>query len=233
LKRLQSLDAELIVLRARTEAAMTRIEYRLNGAITVGDAKVSGEGVLRLDEEKLIGLGELGELRVIPGVSDLSAQLSELASLGARHTQLLQALSVASLGEAEARHEQWKALVAQQKSQAKILEVHAPQGIDALRAALASAAARLQSANGRLVALPDVSAAPPLDEARRNADIARDALEKYWRKRRRSDRLLRPRRSRSPRSSSVRKRNWATRRSAATVHCGRQRLSSSECKSRR
>jgi hypothetical protein len=89
----------------------------------------------------------------------------------------LQALSVASLGEAEARHEQWKALVAQQKSQAKILEVHAPQGIDALRAALASAAARLQSANGRLVALPDVSAAPPLDEARRNADIARDALE--------------------------------------------------------
>jgi hypothetical protein len=177
LKRLQSLDAELIVLRARTEAAMTRIEYRLNGAITVGDAKVSGEGVLRLDEEKLIGLGELGELRVIPGVSDLSAQLSELASLGARHTQLLQALSVASLGEAEARHEQWKALVAQQKSQAKILEVHAPQGIDALRAALASAAARLQSANGRLVALPDVSAAPPLDEARRNADIARDALE--------------------------------------------------------
>jgi chemotaxis protein histidine kinase CheA len=176
LKRLQSLDAELIVLRARTEAAMTRIEYRLNGAITVGDAKVSGEGVLRLDEEKLIGLGELGELRVIPGVSDLSAQLSELASLGARHTQLLQALSVASLGEAEARHEQWKALVAQQKSQAKILEVHAPQGIDALRAALASAAARLQSANGRLVALPDVSAAPPLDEARRNADIARDAL---------------------------------------------------------
>jgi hypothetical protein len=177
LKRLQSLDAELIVLRARTEAAMTRIEYRLNGAITVGDVKVSGEGVLRLDEEKLIGLGELGELRVIPGVSDLSAQLSELASLGARHTQLLQALSVASLGEAEARHEQWKALVAQQKSQAKILEVHAPQGIDALRAALASAAARLQSANGRLVALPDVSAAPPLDEARRNADIARDALE--------------------------------------------------------
>ncbi len=75
LKRLQSLDAELTVLRARTEAAMTRIEYRLNGAITVGDAKVSGEGVLRLDEEKLIGLGELGELRVIPGVSDLSAQI--------------------------------------------------------------------------------------------------------------------------------------------------------------
>ncbi|MFM0731243.1 AAA family ATPase [Paraburkholderia sediminicola] len=177
LKRLQSLDAELTVLRARTEAAMTRIEYRLNSAITVGDAKVSGEGVLRLDEEKLIGLGELGELRVIPGVSDLSARLSELASLETRHAQLLQTLGVASLGEAEARHEQWKALVAQQKSQAKILEVHAPQGSDALRAALASADARLQSANGRLAALPDVSAAPPLDEARRNADIARDTLE--------------------------------------------------------
>ncbi|MDR6409296.1 AAA family ATPase [Paraburkholderia terricola] len=177
LKRLQSLDAELTVLRARTEAAMTRIEYRLNGAITVGEAQVSGEGVLRLDEEKLIGLGALGELRVIPGVSDLPARLSELASLEAGHAQLLQALGVASLGEAEARHEQWKALVAQQKSQAKILEVHAPQGIDALRAALASTSARWQASNERLALLPDVSAAPPLDEARRNAEIARDAWE--------------------------------------------------------
>ena len=177
LKRLASLAGELTVLRARTEAAMTRIEYRLSGTITVGDAQVSGEGVLRLDEEKLIWLGELGELRVIPGVSDLPAQLSELASLDARHAQLLQALGVASLGEGEARHEQWKALVAQQKSQAKILEVHAPQGIDALRAALASAAARLQTSNERLAGLPDVSAAPPLDDARRNAGIARDALE--------------------------------------------------------
>ena len=177
LKRLAALDGDLTVLRARTEAAMTRIEYRLNGVLTVDDVQVTGEGVLRVDEEKVIGLGELGELRVIPGVSDLSAQLSELASLEARHAQLLQTLGVASLGDAQARHEQWKALIAQQKSQAKILDVHAPQGIDALRAALAAAAARLQAAVGRLAGLPDVSAAPPLDEARRNAEIARDALE--------------------------------------------------------
>lgn len=177
LKRLAVLDSELTVLRARTEAAMTRIEYRLNGAIKVGDAQLNGEGVLRVDEAKRIDLGELGELRVIPGVSDLSAQLSELASLEAQHGQLLQALGVASLAEAELRREQWKALVAQQKSQAKILEVHAPQGIDALRAASASAAARLQAFNDRLANLPDVSAALPLDEARRNAEIARDALD--------------------------------------------------------
>ncbi|NKJ49956.1 GTP-binding protein [Burkholderia sp. SG-MS1] len=176
-KRLAALDGELTLLRARTEAAMTRIAYRLSGALTVGGEQVTGEGVLRVDDEKLIDLGELGELRVIPGVSGLSAQLAELASLEAQHAQLLQALGVASLGEAEARHEKWKTLVAQQKSQAKILDVHAPQGIDALRAALASAAARLQASNERLAGLPDVSAAPPLDQARRNAEIARDALE--------------------------------------------------------
>jgi DNA repair exonuclease SbcCD ATPase subunit len=177
LKRLAALGSELSVLRARTEAAMTRIEYRLNGAITVNDDPVSGEGVLRVDEEKRIGLGALGELRVIPGVSDLPARLSELASLEAQHAQLLQALGVASLGEGEARHERWKAALAQQKSQAKILDVHAPQGIEALRAASATAAARMQAANERLAGLPDVSAAQPLDEARRNAEIARDALE--------------------------------------------------------
>lgn len=177
LKRLAALSGELSVLRARTEAAMTRIEYRLNSAITVDDETVSGEGVLRLDGEKRIGLGTLGELRVVPGVSDLPARLSELASLEARHAQLLQALGVASLGEGESRHEQWKALVAQQKSQAKILEVHAPQGIEALRAASATAAARMQAANERLAGLPDVSTAAPLDDARRNAEIARDSLE--------------------------------------------------------
>ena len=177
LKRLASLDASLTVLRARTEAAMTRIEYRLNGSITVGDAQIRGEGVLRLEEEKRIGLGELGELRVIPGVSDLPARLSELAALEAQHAQSLQALGVASLAQAEQRHEQWKALVAQQTSHAKVLDAHAPHGIDALRAASASASARLQAANERLASLPDVSSALPLDEARRNADLARAALE--------------------------------------------------------
>jgi hypothetical protein len=177
LKRLASLDASLTVLRARTEAAMTRIEYRLNGSITVGDARIGGEGVLRLEEEKRIGLGELGELRVIPGVSDLPARLSELAALEAQHAQSLQALGVASLAQAEQRHEQWKALVAQQTSHAKVLDAHAPHGIDALRAASASASARLQAANERLASLPDVSSALPLDEARRNADLARAALE--------------------------------------------------------
>jgi len=177
LKRLASLDASLTVLRARTEAAMTRIEYRLNGTITVGDARIGGEGVLRLEEEKRIGLGELGELRVIPGVSDLPARLSELAALEAQHAQSLQALGVASLAQAEQRHEQWKALVAQQTSHAKVLDAHAPHGIDALRAASASASARLQAANERLASLPDVSSALPLDEARRNADLARAALE--------------------------------------------------------
>jgi hypothetical protein len=177
LKRLASLGSQLSVLRARTEAAMTRIEYRLNGAITVNDELLSGAGVLRLDEEKRISLGTLGDLQVIPGVSDLPARLSELASLEAQHAQLLQALGVASLAEGESRHERWKAAVAQQKSQAKILDVHAPQGIEALRAASATAAARMQAANERLAGLPDVSAAPPLDEARRNAEIARDALE--------------------------------------------------------
>ncbi|PRY08733.1 AAA family ATPase [Paraburkholderia sp. BL25I1N1] len=177
LKRLAALGSELSVLRARTEAAMTRIEYRLNGAITVNDHPVSNEGVLRVDEEKRIGLGALGELRVIPGVSDLPARLSELASLETQHAQLLQALGVASLGEGEARHERWKTALAQQKSQAEILDLYAPQGIDALRAASATATARMQAANERLAGLPDVSSAPPLDEARRNAEIARDALE--------------------------------------------------------
>jgi hypothetical protein len=181
LQHLQSLESRASVLRARKEAAMTRIDYRLSGTLLVGGQTLTGEGVLRLDDEQTIELPGLGELRIVPGVSDLAALRTELAGLEAQHAELLQSLGVASLGDAQTRHEQWKSQVAQLQSQQKILAVHAPHGIEPLRAALASAVAKRQTADERLAALPDVSNAPAVDDARRAADEARQALESAMR----------------------------------------------------
>ena len=148
---------------------MTRIDYRLSGgAIVVGGETLTGEGVLRLDDEQTIELPGLGELRIVPGVSDLAALRTELSDAEAQQAELLRALGAASLGDAQARHEQWKEQVAQLQSQKKILAVHAPKGIELLRTELASALARRQTADQRLAALPDVSAAPAVDDARRS-----------------------------------------------------------------
>jgi len=136
---------------------------------------------LRLDDAQTIELPGGGELRIVPGVSDLAALRTELSDAEAQQAELLRALGVASLGDAQARHEQWKEQVAHLQSQQKILAVHAPKGIEPLRAALASALARRQTADARLAALPDFSAAPAVDEARRAADEARQALESAMR----------------------------------------------------
>jgi hypothetical protein len=178
LQRLQALESRMSVLRARKEAAMTRIDYRLSGGvIVVGGETLTGEGVLRLEDEQTIELPGLGELRIVPGVSDLAALRTELSDAEAQQAELLRALGVASLGGAQVRHEQWKEQVAHLQSQQKILAVHAPKGIEPLRAGLASALARRQTADQRLAALPDVSGARAVDEARRAADEAKQALE--------------------------------------------------------
>ncbi len=177
LQQLQTLETKLGVLRAKKDAAMTRIEYRLSGEIVVGESRVSGEGVLRFDDEATIGLPGLGELRVVPGASDLNSVRRELAEFEARHAQLLQTLGVATLDAGQTRLAQWQALVAQRQTQQKILAVHAPQGIDALRTALADNASRRDHARERLAALPDVSAAVGVNEARTLAQAARVALD--------------------------------------------------------
>ncbi|MDE1182514.1 AAA family ATPase [Paraburkholderia sp.] len=177
LDRLRKLDARLVPLRARRDAAMTRIEYRLTGAMTVNGETVGGDGVLRIVDATTIGLPGLGELRVMPGESDLSAVLDELGALESQHAQCLRTLGVASLADATQRHEQWKAAVAHQQSQTRILAAHAPKGIESMRAAHAATLARLQTADSRVAALPDVSDAPEPDVARRSADAAREALD--------------------------------------------------------
>lgn len=177
LQRLQAVSDQIVPLQARKDAALTRIEYRLTGPITIDGATVDGQGVVLLDSEKTIGLPGLGDLIVVPGVSDVSALIDALQALEAERARLLLEMGVPSVAEAVSRRDRWKALSAEKAGQAGILALHAPNGIDALRDELAQARGRLGAAEARLAGLPDVSGALPVSDAKSAFDHARVQLE--------------------------------------------------------
>ena len=177
LQRLQAVSDQIVPLQARKDAALTRIEYRLTGPITIDGETVDGQGVVLLDRKKTIGLPGLGDLIVVPGVSDVSALVDELQALEVERARLLLEMGVPSVAEAVSRRDRWKALCTEKAGQAGIVALHAPHGIDALRDALAQARGRLGVAEARLAGLPDVSGALPVSDAKSAFDTARVQLE--------------------------------------------------------
>jgi hypothetical protein len=177
LKRLGQVCDRIVPLQARRDAALTRIEYRLSGTITIGGAPVHGDGVVGLEGEKRIGLPGLGELTIVPGVSDLSGLLAELQDLEAERARLTLELGIAAYAEGAERQARWRALCADRDGHARMLDAHAPRGLEALRSDLEQARGRLAATLERLAALEDVTGALPVAEARAAADSARIRLD--------------------------------------------------------
>jgi energy-coupling factor transporter ATP-binding protein EcfA2 len=177
LKRLGQLNDQIVPLQARRDAALTRIEYKLTAAITIENAPVNGDGVVLLDGRKVIGLPGLGELTIVPGISDVSELVSELQDLETERGKLLLELGVSSLAEAVERQTRWRTLTIDRDSYAKILEAHAPKGVEALRNDLELARGRLAATQDRFDALPDIMGALPVADAKNAFDVARLQLD--------------------------------------------------------
>ncbi|WP_308142728.1 AAA family ATPase [Burkholderia pseudomallei] len=176
-KRLQGVIEKIVPLQARKDAALTRIEYRLTGEISVDGTPVHGDGTILLDGQKTIGLPGLGELTIVPGVSDVSALIAELQTLEVERGKLLLELGVTSPVDASTRLARWKELVAEKGSHSRILELHAPNGLETLRNERELAQGRLVAAQERLNGLPDVTGALPVSDAKRDFESARIHLD--------------------------------------------------------
>jgi hypothetical protein len=177
LKRLGQICDQIAPLEVRRAAALTRIEYRLTGAITIDGAQVQGDGVVLLDGAKNIGLPGLGELTIVPGVSDLSELRANLQDLETERGKLLLELGIADHAEGVERQMRWKALCADRDGHARMLGAHAPDGIQNLRNDLEQARSRFSVTQERIDALEDVTGALPVAEARTAADAARIQLD--------------------------------------------------------
>jgi hypothetical protein len=177
LARLRKLTDTMLPLQVRKDAALTRIEYRLSRAITVDGVTIDGSGELRLERETALSLPGVGELIVKPGETDLSSLIDELRTLESEHARLLLALGVSSVADANLRDEQWQRLTSEKATHARMLEHHAPKGIESLRDELVQARARLAATGERRAKLPDVANAMPLADAKSAFDTARIALD--------------------------------------------------------
>ncbi|KGX39649.1 AAA family ATPase [Burkholderia pseudomallei] len=174
LKRLRAVEGELLPLRAKKEAALTRISYRLEPgqSVLLAGESLTGAGAVTLDTEKSIVVPGVGEFTVTPGAVDLSDISTQLSRLETERTQLLQTIGVDSLPAAETRYAEWQGYQRELKSQQELLKAYAPTGLDALSRQFEEEKARREAVDKSLAALPDTDTALPQPEAKRGYELA-------------------------------------------------------------
>ncbi len=160
-------------LQLRQQAIATRLSYALEAGreARLDGAALAGSGELLLTAAAELELPGLGRLRIEPGGQDLPALKRELAEMQAASAALLSRLGVAHAAEAEERHARGIALQRELEAMRKTLAIHAPKGVDALRAQRNEAQARRTQLADRLALLPPAAAAGDAD-----APAARQAL---------------------------------------------------------
>ncbi len=144
-QRLREADLALRELELRRAGVATRLRYRLSGQarIGVGGERVGGDGERQLIAPTTLGLPGLGELEIVPGGADLAALRREQDEWTARRQDVLHGIGVAGLEDAEARLRAHAGHLAEARNAEATLKGLAPRGIEALRAEVANAQARI------------------------------------------------------------------------------------------
>lgn len=156
LQRLQQGAQRLRDADVRLEAAATMLTFDLlpGRQLRLGDEVVEGSGRRTVVSPTEIVIDGLGRLGVQPGGADVAALKAQRDALAAEQAGLLARLNVVHLAEAEERARQ--STQRQQEAQAshKVLQALAPQGVEALEAALAARTRRAAELRSALAALP-------------------------------------------------------------------------------
>ena len=173
IERLRVVEHDLVVSRSRRDAALTRLEYRLQPGRTavLGDVPLSGQGVVSLDVASTLVIPDVGELTISPGVTDLAELHTHVAANEDERARLLQRLGVAALTEAEERQRAWNQLAADLRTKQALFTGRAPEGLEALRTSLAAAEAKVEDLRGRLPEPPTIPSELTLADAKAAVDL--------------------------------------------------------------
>lgn len=181
LKKLRLQQERLRELEIRQAAVATRIGFELDAgrSVVLGTETVSGQGERLLVEPSTLTIAGVGRLQIAPGGSDLAELAREHSELKGEHATLLQRLGIASLIDAETRDQAHRQKAADASAAEKALALLAPKGMDALRAELDGAQARMTEATAALAKLPAApeTAAPTLATAELEHDNSRMATD--------------------------------------------------------
>jgi DNA repair exonuclease SbcCD ATPase subunit len=171
LRKLRTLENELSGLRAKMETAGTRLEYRLESGkqLSLDGEALHGAGHKLLQGKSVLHIPQVGDLTITLGASDFSTLSAQLNERKLEQSALLLALGAGSLSDAEQRLAAHQDHKRELDNLRKMLKIHAPNGVETLEAALATAKTRLEATLARLRAMPDMGSAPPLQEAKDQA----------------------------------------------------------------
>jgi hypothetical protein len=136
LERLRGVARELDALAIRQRVLGTRLRFELRDGVRLnidGEA-LSGHGERLLLTPSTIEIADVGTLQVSPGGEDIADVLRAEQRERGVCRDLLASLGVASLDEAEQRHEQCRTLDGLIVRDEALLEQLAPQGIEELAA---------------------------------------------------------------------------------------------------
>lgn len=134
LKRLQALHHQRDTLSARQESVATRLQFELDDgqSIVLDNQPLHGQGERRLVQESELRLPGIGRLRIVPGGQDLNELRREYSRVQDEYDAIQAQLGVADLATAQARAEENSRLQAAITQNTALLEVHAPQALQAL-----------------------------------------------------------------------------------------------------
>lgn len=179
LEAIRERSAELRDAVVRLEAVSTRVGYTLDPGIQLraGTDTLAGDGELLVTAPVDIELPGLGRLEVRPGGEDLDALVSRRTHANEAFAASLTAAGVASLQEAEAKAEAYRAAQHAADVARGELRAAAPEGIPALALELDRFDADRMAIAARLADLPPPPETTlPLVEAQDAQRHAQDAL---------------------------------------------------------
>jgi hypothetical protein len=156
LDALRQAEQELAQKTAQQQSVATQVRYHLSEGqrLMVDGVAVAGEGLLSVVSTTEIDIASVGRLTIEPGGRDLPAIAAAIDSAERTRNRLLVRMGVSDAREAEAR---WVAYDRAQRDldlAKKELALHAPAGIDSLRAQHDDAVNHLAVLVERLQALP-------------------------------------------------------------------------------
>lgn len=165
-QRLRQWERQAHEARLRTQDQATRLRFSLAPGQAIAlqgqgqNETLSGDGTRLLLGSTTLQLPGLGELRIEPASKDLGelAQQQHMAEQGL--AEALLALRLSDLASAEQRFEQQSDLIQKIKLAEQALSLHAPKGVEALRADLDLKASEHQQTEEALQRLPTAPEEP-------------------------------------------------------------------------
>jgi len=176
--RLRALERERRELGIRLQAQATHLRFDLKdgASLTLDGQALHGMGARQLTSQATLHIPGAGILQIQPGGQGLEDLQQQQALLDTRWQTLLSKLGEHSLEAVETRQAQAQACQTDIALQERTLQLHAPQGIDALRRSIAA----LQAQQDALATHPTGQVTQPavsLSQAQVQAQAAQTALD--------------------------------------------------------